>query len=461
MQEPARPLEQRLVRRDIPPLQHLVGFVWNGDRPELGGDSTGRKNLALIIQLRWLAVAGQLVTIPVVAFGFGVALPLVAMAIVLLALVALNLASLLWLRRHAEVGERGLLLALELDVLALTAQLYLSGGATNPFVFLYILQVTLAAVLLRTRSSWTVAALASMAFALLVFVNQPLKLPSSSHYDLFSLHVAGMLVCFGLDAALLVVFVSRINRNLRDRDRRLAALRQRAAEEDHIVRMGLLASGAAHELGTPLSSLAVILGDWRRMPALAGNADLVQEIEEMQAAVDRCKSIVSDILISAGEARGDAPAVTTVNAFLADLVADWRLRQPAAGLRYENIFGEDVEIVADTALKQIVFNVLDNAFEVSPGWISLVAERREDRLVFRIADAGPGFASDVLEQVGKPYNSSKGRPGGGLGLFLVVNVVRKLGGTVTAENRSTRGALVTIELPLAALRIGEGHHHGR
>ncbi|NWM54803.1 sensor histidine kinase, partial [Escherichia coli] len=101
------------------------------------------------------------------------------------------------------------------------------------------------------------------------------------------------LICFALIAVLLVLLITRIARNLREGDAERAAIRQRAAEEDHIVRMGLLASGAAHELGTPLSSLSVILGDWQRMPRIAADRDLAQDIADMQAEVARCKTIVS------------------------------------------------------------------------------------------------------------------------------------------------------------------------
>src|SRR3546814_16895625 len=97
-----------------------------------------------------------------------------------------------------------------------------------------------------------------------------------------------------------------------------------AAEEDHIVRMGLLASGAAHELGTPLSTLSVILGDWHHEPAFQSNPQLLEEIEDMQAEVKRCKTIVTGILLSAGEARGESPHVTTVGDFLDELTEDWR-----------------------------------------------------------------------------------------------------------------------------------------
>lgn len=423
---------------------------------EVVGDTSSRKNMMLLIQLRWIAVAGQVVTIVVVQLALGIRLPLIEMSIVLLGLVALNLASLKWLGSRSNVDQRGLLVTLVLDVVALTVQLYFSGGASNPFVFLYLLQVTLAAVLLDARSTWAIGLLACACFAGLATINRPLLLPDGA--DLFRLHIAGTLVAFALDVGLLVIFVTRITGNLRERDAHLSAYRQHAIEEDHIVRLGLLASGAAHELGTPLSSLDVILGDWRHLPTLSADPEILQDIVEMQAAVQRCKSIVTGILISSGEARGESPSVTTVNTFLNELIGDWRATQPASRLQYSNVFGDDLAIVSDSALKQVIFNVLDNAFEVSPKRMRFTAVRQGETLLLRIEDWGPGFAEDMLTQFGKPYHSSKGRPGGGLGLFLVVNVVRKLGGTASARNRVGGGAVVTIELPLETLIIRQDEH---
>jgi len=421
------------------------------------GDTTNRKNMALLIQLRWIAVGGQIATIAFVQLWLGIALPLMPMAGVIGALVVLNLVSLVRLRDHAEISNRELLAALMLDVAALTAQLYLSGGATNPFTSLYLLQVILGAVLLDARSTWSLVSLTCASFAGLIVFYHPLELPNDS-VDLFRLYIAGMFVGFALDATLLVVFITRINRNLRERDANLAALRQQAAEEDHIVRMGLLASGAAHELGTPLASLSVILSDWRRIPALSSDPEMTEDMAEMQVALERCKSIVTGILVSAGEARSEASSVTTVNTFLTELVDEWRGIRSVSALSFRNEFGADLAIVSDTALKQVVFNVLDNAFEVSPHWVEFAVGRDADALVLRISDRGPGFSPEMLAQVGKPYQSSKGRPGGGLGLFLVVNVVRKLGGLVVAQNRASGGATVTLTLPLATLAIGDGGH---
>jgi two-component system sensor histidine kinase RegB len=258
---------------------------------------------------------------------------------------------------------------------------------------------------------------------------------------------------------LLAYFITRISHNLRTGDAELADLRKRAAEEEHIVRMGLLASGAAHELGTPLATVSVILGDWRRMPEFSRNPELLEEISEMETQLQRCKSIVSSILLSAGEARGESSVKTTINAFLDDLVVQWRVTRPIAALDYANRIQHDMPVVFDSVLKQMICNVLDNAFEASPKWLSLDASRKEDSLILLITDVGPGFPPAMLTQLGKPYQSSKGRPGSGLGLFLVVNVARKLGGTVTARNREEGGAVVELTLPLAAISLEEDQEH--
>ena len=428
------------------------------------GDSVGLKNMQQLIELRWIAVVGQLATIAAVRFSLGIPLPVDAMLAVLVGLVAFNIASLLRCRYRREVSNTELFVALLVDVAMLTAMLYLSGGATNPFVFLYLLQVILGAVLLKPWSTWTMVAVTCACFAGLALLSRPLALPLDHDRGLASPYIQGMLICFALNAALLAVFIKRITRNLRARDARLADLRQRAAEEEHIVRMGLLASGAAHELGTPLATLSVILGDWRHMPAFTRDPELLQEVGEMQAQLARCKSIVSGILLSAGEARGESSAKTTVSTFLNDLVDEWRATRPAVAFVFENRFGDDLSMVSDSAVKQMICNVLDNALEASPRWIRFDAARDADAnadvLTLTVTDAGPGFPPGMLAQFGKPYQSSKGRPGGGLGLFLVVNVARTLGGSVAARNRPEGGASVTVTLPLASITLVGQTSHG-
>ena len=413
-------------------------------------DTSGTDNLYLLVQLRWLAVMGQIVTILIVTWFFRIPLPLLEMGSVLAFLVTLNFVSLWRVQRDDPVRNPELFFELLLDVAALTMQLHLSGGAHNPFIALYLLQVSLAAVLLETWSAWCIALMAGLGFVWLTSAFRPLELPPDSPYTLFGLYIQGAFICFALTASLLVLFITRINRNLRARDAHLAALRQVSAEEDLIVRMGLLTSGAAHELGTPLATLSVILNDWKRMPLFKSDPELAEELAEMQSQVGRCKTIVSGILMSSGEARGEGTMRTTAADFFDELVEEWQASRSPQQLEFVNDLSDDAAIISDPALKQVMFNLFDNALEASPQWVGVKVRQSGDDLVVTVQDAGPGFAPDILETLGRPYRSTKNRPGGGLGLFLVVNVVRKLGGSVRAEN-GLGGAQVTLTLPLAAL----------
>jgi len=415
----------------------------------------GHKNMLQLIELRWIAVIGQITTIAGAILVFDVQLPLLQMLEVLACLIAFNVASHLRWHEHRPVTNKELFLALLVDVASLTIQLYLSGGASNPFAFLYLLQVILSAVLLEAWSTWTIVAITLACLAGLSIFAQPLPLPLDHGRGISSLYVQGMLLCFVLNAALLVVFILRITNTLKTRATQLSDLRQRAAEEEHIVRMGLLASGAAHELGTPLATLSVILGDWKRMPEFKENPDLIEEISEMETQLKRCKSIVSGILLSAGEARGESTRRTTILSFLDDLVAEWRGSRPVREFSYLNRIAQDLPVAFDSALKQMIDNVLDNALEASPDWVGMEAALEDGNLILSVSDRGPGFATSVLAQFGKPYQSTKGRPGGGLGLFLAVNVARKLGGSVTPSNLAGGGAVVTLTFPLAAIALGQ------
>ena len=442
------------------PLQLLP--LYAADDGLTGGGVTteilaGRNNLLQLVQLRWLAVGGQLATILGVQFVLGAQLPLAEMLSLVAVLCLFNLIS--WLRFRMASGEIAnveLFTGLLVDVGLLSALLYYSGGIANPFIFLYLLQVAVGAVLLKPRYIWAMVVLTSLCFVLLTLWNRPLILPDLVSPTLSVPYISGLLVCFTLNAALLVIFIHRIGSNLRQRDARLADLRQRAAEQEHIVRMGLLASGAAHELGTPLATLSVILGDWVHSVPLSQDPVLLDEIKMMQLQLQRCKTIVSGILMSAGEARAEAPVATTLHLFLDQLVDEWRSARPLQMLQYVRSGFTDRPIISDSALKQMVGNLLDNGVDAAPSQpLQLRVECTNNWLSLSVRDAGAGFSAEMLNNFAKPYHSTKGRPGSGLGLFLSVNVARALGGRIDASNMAGGGAEVVVKLPLAALTLRE------
>ncbi|MBB5710966.1 ATP-binding protein [Sphingomonas xinjiangensis] len=418
-------------------------------RPMFAGDEAARRNLLLLSHLRWLAVGGQLATILAVHMLLGVRLPMTPMLLTLFVLVMVNLLALtLYLK--GPVNNTTLLATLIMDVGCLSVQLYFSGGATNPFLALYLLQVVLGAVLLEAWSSWLLVALTSGALGILALWAPSLDLPSALRIALPRPYILALWFNYTLAAVLLELFVTRVTRNLRHRDAYLATLRQRAAEEEHVVRIGLLASGAAHELGTPLASLSVALGDWRAEPAVSADPRLAEEVSEMQAEVARCKEIVAGILFAAGEVTGQAPERTTLRRFLNGIVANAAARD---SIRIEDRLGRDIAIVSDKALGQALLNLLDNAAEADASNILLSAALSEDMLILSVQDDGRGFPANILSALGQPYQSTKTRRGAGLGLFLTNNVLRTLGGTLEARNRPGRGAQVALRLPLDALAI--------
>jgi two-component system sensor histidine kinase RegB len=403
------------------------------------------ENMRLLVQLRWIAVAGQVLAILVAQFMLGVDLPYEAMLAVAGLLAVGNLLFTLTLRALWVVpGE--LSLALLLDMAALTAQLYLSGGVENPFVSLYLLQIVLGAILLPASRAWLLVGVAVAAFVFLAFHHLPLNLPPLVAGG-FDLALIGEEIAFIMVAVLLVLFMARISRNLRARDAYVAELRQRAAEEDSIVRMGLFASGAAHELGTPLSSLSVLIGDWQRHPQLAADPHFPEELADARRAVERCREIVSDILDTSGLPRGEAMASIAASDLLEGLVADWSALHEHVPLEaaFDNVRGARIPV--EPALRQALWSLLENAGEASPAGIAMRAAVESEQLVVDILDQGPGFAPEQLAALGQAFRSAKGA-GHGLGLFLAASVARRLGGALQASNRPEGGAAVRFALPL-------------
>ena len=404
------------------------------------------ENMRQLIQLRWIAVAGQLLAILISYYGLGVPLPIAFMIGIIGLLALANLAFSAMLPR--AFGWDALSLSLLLDMVALTGLLFLSGGSNNPFISLYLVQVVLGAILLPQLVAGLLAVAACAFYAFLTLAYWPLRLPEPAT----ELMEVGQLVAFAMVAGLLVLFIARTSSNLRARDDYLAELRQRAIEEEGIIRMGLFASGAAHELGTPLSSLSVLVADWQRHAAFADD-DLAEELAEANAEIDRCKRIVANILHSAGSARGEAMESVRAQSLVDEVCQEWAAAHPGVPFDHATKTLATVRIPAELALRQALWSLLENAAEASPGSISLSASVEDDAVVIAVLDRGPGFGTSQLRAAGQLFQSTKG-PGHGLGLFLAGNVARQLGGSLHVANRAGGGADVRLILPLASTGTG-------
>jgi two-component system sensor histidine kinase RegB len=430
-------------------------------------------NLAWLLTLRWGAIAGQVATILVVDRVMGIALPLAALALIIGVEVLSNVAGMIWMRVDREVRE-GLLAAFMLaDVVLLTALLFLTGGAFNPFSFLYLVNIALAAVVLRPRWTWALVVLSLACFGALFGDHRwlPLDAPRHGHAAHMDMHLQGMWVAFGVAAVFIVYFVQRVTRALAGRESELAAARARNERDQRLASLATLAAGAAHELSTPLSTIAVAAKELERAlardaehvarnddgdyeAARAGDAvERVADARLIREQVERCRQILAHMAADAGESAGEA----IVPVRLGDIVDD-----AIRGL------GDDrrVRVVCDEAARrhtvraparavaQALRGVLDNARDASPhARVELRVRTGASGCRLEVHDDGPGMRPEVLARAGEPFFTTK-TPGEGmgLGLFLTRAVLERLGGKLELSSSLGRGTTTALILPADAAR---------
>lgn len=407
------------------------------------------RNLNRLSWLRWVVLGAMAATIALVRLVLDRELPVVQLAACLAAGAALNLWTTWRLRRPDPVTEREMFVQLLGDTAILTGVLYFSGGWSNPFVSLYLLPIVIAATLLSSRAAWGMAAITFLCYTTLGFYStQPSHMHHAPASD-FDLHVVGMWASFTLSAAAIAYFVVRMSASLRDRDRRLASERERALRDQHVLALGTLAAGAAHQLGTPLATMAVLL---REMQIdRPDDAELGSDLQRLRRQVDECKSIISDLAAAAGQSRGEGGRVQRLDEFLAATVASWRTLRPGIGIatHFEGPRPAP-SILADQTLGHTLVTLLNNAADASRDGIEMSGVWTPERLTVEIRDQGAGIPEPVLSQAGKRPVTTK-TDGHGVGLLIANAALERFGGSVTLANRREGGACTRVELPLGAL----------
>lgn len=407
-------------------------------------------NLRRLVLLRGIVLAGQALAIVATVRWLKMPLPLLWLTVILALVAGANLLTWLRLRAAWPVRDVELFAHLTFDVFALTALLCFTGGSTNPFAPLYLLPLTFAATALPGRYAWAMAALTIVCYSALLRFYVPLPSTHAGQRHDFQLHVFGMWIGFLLSATLIAYFVVRIRETLRERDRLRAQMREQELRHERVLALGTLAAGAAHELGTPLSTMAVLVGELER-----DRDRLPEKLRVLREQIARCKEILASLAAGVGETRAEGGGVQPLDAYLNALVERWRTTRPQvdARLRLEGVQPAP-RIVTEQTFGQALLNILNNAADASPRAVELDARWTAAMLVFEVRDRGAGLTSAVEEHAGEPFFSTK-TPGGGmgLGLFLARGTIERLAGTVSLANRVGGGAVCRVQLPLEALRV--------
>jgi len=366
------------------------------------------------------------------------------------ALLVLNIATLLRLRSDLPVGDMEVLVHLMIDVVLWTILMALCGGPTNPLVSLYLLPLVIAAVTLPRALIWSVTLLTIGCYTYLCRQLFPPGHPM--HGVSFETHLLGMWATFVFSALLIAFFLERMANAIRERDRLLAQAREEGLRNERIVALGTMAAGAAHELGTPLTTIAVITKELEN--SCAKRPTLVADLRALRTQVDHCKQIISGLLASAGQARAEGGERQPLDKFLDEIVAKWQMVRPAVACAYVRRGVTPIPaIVAEQTVSQAIMNLLNNAADASPDHVEVDGEWNEERLRLEIRDRGPGLSRSVELRAGEPFFSTKPPGQGiGIGLFLANATVERLGGKVGIFNREGGGACTLVEIPLGPLR---------
>jgi two-component system, sensor histidine kinase RegB len=417
--------------------------------------NTGRVNLGHLFWLRCLAIIGQLVTIAVVQIFIGVHLPLPAMLLVIVLEMVFN--GLTWLRVARQRPESNLELfgQLWVDLGALSALLFLSGGTTNPFVSLYLPSLAIAAAVLPWHLMAWLAAFAVVCYALLGFDSVPLNLDNPA--NLFEYYRAGMWVNFTVSVGLIAWFVARMSRGLRLRDAALGDAQQRLLRDERAVALGVQAATVAHEIGTPLSTIAMLSEELRDAARTdQGLAPYKADLELLEQQMTLCTSALARL-------RSRATTTVTrqpVGEWLESFAQQWRLRHPHVKFEMIGTAPEEFNLDDTVAVSQILTILLDNAARASRDHVTLAARLapQGDQIEFEVCDFGPGIPASLRGSLGAmPVDSTQG--GHGVGLYLAFSAAARLRGSIEltdARDTSPRGTRAVLRLPAAGGQSSSG-----
>ena len=410
-------------------------------------------NLKRLVWLRAIAIPGAAIALLVAGRFYQLPIQPLPLLTVILVLVLVNVWTLRRLRDRRAISNRQFFVQMLIDVAALLSVLYYSGGSSNPFVIFFLLPLTITATVLPQRYTWLMAAITAACYTLLLLVRVPIPAFSpESDPPNAAVHVVGMWLGFLMSAGLIAYFVVRMGETLREQERSLAEARERALRDERVIALATLAAGAAHELSTPLATMAVITTELAEEYPRERNPALHEDLEVLRGQIRQCKEALSVLSASAGAGRAEAARSMTVHQFVAGAVQEVRRLRPGAeiDLRMHGQ-GEAPDIVVERTLTQALLNILHNAVDASPRSVRVECVWDQTNVSIEVQDRGPGFTLKSL-QPSSPAGTSTKDSGLGLGLFLTHTALSHLGGEINFGDAPGGGARVTMRLPLARLR---------
>ena len=443
-----------------------------------------RDNLKWLYILRNLMIVAESLLILFSVYALNILLPEQQLWLVLSSICAVNLYTGLRLKTDEPVTELEVFSQICLDVLALGSLLYLTGGASNPIIWVFLLPIILTAIMLPHSYAWNMVILTCCLYTFLIAYNiplpaiephasDPITLPPAMlanedmvHYlhsmqdrHYFNLHMTGMWLGFVFSAGLVAFFVVELSKTIKARERSLADARENIMRDERVIALGTLAASAAHDMGTPLGTMAIVAHEMSLEYTEPEHVELLSQINIMKQQIERCNQALSVLSASAGEMRAESGKPMPMIKYIDEVMNQWRSHNTLNKLNLHispTAVDVNAEIIAEQTLTHSLINILNNAAKVTPPdkGIDFSVDWNSKELMLKIRDYGPGFPEEIVEFIGKqPIANSK--QGLGVGLFLTCSTINRLGGKIDFFNMESGGACVEIEIPLLITEIND------
>lgn len=430
-----------------------------------GDQVDNRLRLQTIIRLRWFAVVGQLLAVAVIYVGFGFDLPIgyCLMAIAISAWLNVFL-SIRYPARH-RLGPTYATVLLAYDLVQLTVLLYLTGGVENPFTLLVVAPVTVSAATLPPRNTILLGAFTLAATGVLVFEHFPLPWAAGQVIALPMLYKLGLYAAVAASMIFLALYVGRLSKEARQMSAALSATELVLAREQKLHALDGLAAAAAHELGTPLSTIVLVTKELER--GLAPDSPLAEDIALLKSQALRCREILQKLTQRPSDEQDPLHASLSVTQLLEEAAAPHRLFAVRIIIDARPIEGAPTREPVGQRRPGMIYglgNLIENAVEFARERVTITARWTEHDLTIAIADDGPGFPPEVMDALGEPYVTTRfasdasedDEPAGlGLGFFIAKTLLERSGAALSLENRAfpARGAVVNIVWPRASFDL--------
>ena len=417
-------------------------------------DTPGRVRLRTLVYIRWIAVLGQLLTLMVVRYGLGFDLPFgICMAIIAIS-AALNIAITLRRPLGDHLTDRMAAQYLAYDILQLTVLLFLTGGLQNPFSVLILSPVVVSATVLPRSSTIGLGLLSGAAITLLALWHLPFPWHPGESFELPDVYVMGIWEALELGVVFIAAYAGSVSEEARRMSDALAATQMALAREQRMSALGALAAAAAHELGSPLATIAVTAKEMARTAPPAG--PLADDIALLIEQSNRCRDILAE-LARDPEADGGSPFAQLPISVLVEAAAQPHMNSHAEILFDHRPYEGDSDgpppvIARSPEILHGLGNLIQNAAQFAADQVVVGTRWDRNRVTVTVTDDGPGFPSHLLDRLGEPYLSSRGEGGHmGLGIFIASTLLKRTGATLSFFNGEEGGARVEVSWERAAI----------